>query len=400
MGTVAWMAALAGAFILLAQTAGAAPPAPQATGNGKPLAQSCEVFYAVSRLGGGTIVPGTLDIGNHCDNCITNINLPFPFMFYDQTFTSVDVSSNGNLQFLSSNASGINHCLPEASFNYAILPFWDNLDTIGAGHGIFTSVTGTGGNQIFNIEWRAHITSGNGDVNFEVRLYQASGDLEMIFGTQGSPGNSGTIGVQKDTGSLYTEVVCNNSGQIDPGTVLRFVRSCGSTTPTATNVASTYTSTPLPTATATNTASATATTTETSTATPTNVPTSTATETATNTATSTATSTATETATPTATSTETPTNTATSTSTPTYTATNTSTPTNTATNTATSTSTPTETATSTPTNTPTNTATSTSTPSNTPTNTPTSTPTNTATNSPTNTATNTSTPSNTPTHTA
>src|SRR5207237_2039183 len=60
----------------------------------------------------GTIVPGTTDTGNHCDDCVTNIALPFPVTFYDQTFTSANVSSNGNLQFTSTNEAAINDCLP------------------------------------------------------------------------------------------------------------------------------------------------------------------------------------------------------------------------------------------------------------------------------------------------
>src|SRR4029077_12742081 len=47
----------------------------------------------------GTIVPGTTDIGSHCDDCITTVTLPFPFTLYDQTFNSVNLSSNGNAQF-------------------------------------------------------------------------------------------------------------------------------------------------------------------------------------------------------------------------------------------------------------------------------------------------------------
>ena len=32
-------------------------------------------------------MPGTTDIGNHGDDTVTTIALPFPFTLYDQTFT-------------------------------------------------------------------------------------------------------------------------------------------------------------------------------------------------------------------------------------------------------------------------------------------------------------------------
>ena len=32
-------------------------------------------------------MPGTTDIGNHGDDTVTTIALPFPYTLYDQTFT-------------------------------------------------------------------------------------------------------------------------------------------------------------------------------------------------------------------------------------------------------------------------------------------------------------------------
>ena len=64
--------------------------------------------------GADTIVPGTTDSGNHCDNCDTLIALPFNFQLYGQTFNSANVSSNGRLEFVCVNEpSGYGtQCLP------------------------------------------------------------------------------------------------------------------------------------------------------------------------------------------------------------------------------------------------------------------------------------------------
>src|ERR1043166_9455542 len=56
--------------------------------------------------GTDTIVPGTTDTGNHCDDCDTLISLPFNFQLYDQTYNSVNVSSNGRLDFVVVNEPG------------------------------------------------------------------------------------------------------------------------------------------------------------------------------------------------------------------------------------------------------------------------------------------------------
>ena len=45
--------------------------------------------------------------------------------------------------------------LPWGTHNYTIYPSWDDLYLVNSGFGIFTSVSGTAPNRIFNIEWRA-----------------------------------------------------------------------------------------------------------------------------------------------------------------------------------------------------------------------------------------------------
>src|SRR5205814_5081113 len=46
----------------------------------------CAGSYAYA-TGSGDIVPGTVDTGNHCDDCVTAIQLPFAFQLYDQSFS-------------------------------------------------------------------------------------------------------------------------------------------------------------------------------------------------------------------------------------------------------------------------------------------------------------------------
>ncbi len=68
--------------------------------------------------------------------------------FYGQQFSLANVSSNGNLQFISANPISFNECLPGPSFEAAIMPHWDDLLTDdnpgcpGGGCGIFTSLSG------------------------------------------------------------------------------------------------------------------------------------------------------------------------------------------------------------------------------------------------------------------
>ena len=127
--------------------------------------------YTITQSTGASIVPGDNDIGNHTDDTPTTIPLPFDYNFYGQTFTSANLCPNGNIQFLSADYGY--GCVPFSLFNYALLPFCTDLVTDSPAGGIFTSITGSAPNRIFNIEWRAAFFTGGTTVNVEVRLYEA-----------------------------------------------------------------------------------------------------------------------------------------------------------------------------------------------------------------------------------
>ncbi|MFL5733934.1 MAG: dockerin type I domain-containing protein [Chloroflexia bacterium] len=229
--------------------------------------------YAVTVSSGG-IVPGTTDIGNHCDECLTVITLPFAYNLYGQPFTTASVSPNGSLQFLSNYELGYNFCLPNAAFSYAILPFLADLRTdYYTENGIFTSVSGTAPNRIFNIEWRTSFYTTNGPAHFEQRLYEGLDRFDVVYGIVNS-GDVGTVGVERGPGSATTQYACNTNS-LTSGLLLVFTQTaCGSPTPTFTGTPPTGTPTITPTATRTptNTRTATNTRTGTATATPTATP--------------------------------------------------------------------------------------------------------------------------------
>jgi hypothetical protein len=186
------------------------PPTPTPTITGTP--SPTPTNYAVIPIT-GTIAPGTTDIGNHCDNCVTNINLPFPITLYDGQFSTADVGSNAIIGFIANANPDANACVPTLAANYAIFPYWDDLDTSCGACGVFTSVTGISPSRIFNIEWRALRVAGTA-VHFEVRLYEGSGRFDLVYG-QVDPQGSESVGVQRDTGSQFTRLICSLSGTPD-----------------------------------------------------------------------------------------------------------------------------------------------------------------------------------------
>lgn len=203
--------------------------------------------YTANISTNATIVPGTTDIGNHTDDGTTLVTLPFTFNFYGTDFNTANVSSNGSLQFLSDSVEPLNGCLPASSLNYAMLPYWDDLRTdILTGtvpSGIFTSVEGTPGSRIFNIEWRAAYRSADDQmVNFAIRLYENAGPgnlgrFDYVYGSAPFGGSSATIGAQKMNGAnnFFIEYACSQSGSVPPGLQVSFtLPTCATPTPACT----------------------------------------------------------------------------------------------------------------------------------------------------------------------
>ena len=170
--------------------------------------------YTITTTTGASIVSGTTDVGSHCDDCITNISLPFSFTFYGTPYASVNVASNGSLQFASGYANYSNTALPNTSFASTIFAFWDDLYTAdaGSGQGVFTSTSGAGPNRIFNIEYRTQrcCASGSPTYDFEIRLYEGLTKIDVIYGATPDSGSSATAGVQLD-GSDYTPYSYNSA---------------------------------------------------------------------------------------------------------------------------------------------------------------------------------------------
>src|SRR4029077_3219158 len=86
--------------------------------------------YVYSVSTGATIVPGTTNIGNNCDDCTSPITLPFPFTLYDTTTSNITAGSNGGLFFSTDNPTFGITCIPNALSTYTIAPFWTDQWTL------------------------------------------------------------------------------------------------------------------------------------------------------------------------------------------------------------------------------------------------------------------------------
>ena len=157
------------------------------------------------------------------------MTLPFPFQVYDQTYTTVQVSSNGHLDFVVANEPGgyITNCLPAppnvGPYDFTVFSVWQDQRTDfglsgcasfpGGNCGIFTSVSGSAPNRIFNIEWRTVLfADNNATQNHEVHLYENDPNLkfEVIIGNLTNNATENWVsGVQGNSGAgFFTQDFC------------------------------------------------------------------------------------------------------------------------------------------------------------------------------------------------
>ena len=204
-------------------------------------------------VGKDTFVPGVDDIGNHTDDGTTFISLPFTVNLYGQSFTGVNVASNGALQFGPPDASFQITCPTGiAGTTFVLEPYWGDqctgacFNTLCDGCGIFTTTTGSAPNRVFYVEYRTNYYGLDGQnqdlLNYEVALFEnGSPPFEFIYSNIEAAfvANDSQLTVgQKQDDVCLTQYGCDTDGGLNPpvssGLVLVGVPLGGTPTPTPT----------------------------------------------------------------------------------------------------------------------------------------------------------------------
>ncbi len=144
-----------------------------------------------------------------------SIDLNFNFPFYENSFSSFIVNSNGWLGFGADNTGWDNLSLPnsQAPLN-AIFGFWDDLnpvnDSNSSGNGLikYSSMSDKAVVWFDSVDhWPTNFEGSNYD--FQMVLY-SSGDIRFNYRSMLGDASSATIGVQNSDGSLGTQLSYNS----------------------------------------------------------------------------------------------------------------------------------------------------------------------------------------------
>ncbi len=186
---------------------GGTPPYAWSTGN---AGQYDESDVGPGYLGGG--VP----LGFQGDDYSWLLSLPWSFPFYGTEYDSVNVSSNGFLDFVSSSTEYINS-RSELMSNVRIAPLWDDLFTD------FGDIYMTATADYVAVRWDAFAYDTEYQADFEAVLYR-NGDIQFNYGL-GHFNFTPTIGVSNGDNVHYTISGWDESPLIPPDTSSWFTYS-------------------------------------------------------------------------------------------------------------------------------------------------------------------------------
>jgi hypothetical protein len=227
-------------------------PTPTGTPSPTPTATAtpCVPTYTTATAT-GTITAGGTDIGNHCDDCFTQINLPFPVNVYGAPTSVAWPASNGDLHLADPILKSFYYmqCVPvdpspDGPWNNTLFPFYDDLLTMDGPFqtcsdcGIFTQTLGTAPNRQFIIRWKTVYFNNAGTAEFEVILTEGSDTLSVIYGdTSGDNGLTAASGIQQDL-NMFTSFSCMGDVPLTSGLRVDYIPTgCASPTPTPTATA-------------------------------------------------------------------------------------------------------------------------------------------------------------------
>lgn len=176
-------------------------------------------------------ISGTVITGAQGDD-VTGTAQPIGFSFtYNGTaYTTVNVCSNGWLNFATSSTSAANSGLGTTTNpNAALAPWWDDLSSSSVQY----LTSGSAPNRVFTVQWvsLSYYQISTRTINYQVKLYETTNEIEFWYGSVSGTnangnfngatnGESASIGIKNQTGGPGNFIdAISGSSQIYNGTL-------------------------------------------------------------------------------------------------------------------------------------------------------------------------------------
>lgn len=165
--------------------------------------------YALVTQTSPTSIPNAAWTGSNDDGYLT-VSLPFTFNFYGVNYTSVNIGTNGFVNFGTATTDLTSWSLPNTSAPRAMIALFET-DMVCPSNAVKYSTEGTAPNRKFVIYYNGiHEFTGGGNNNFgQIVLYETSGMVDVIV--TGTYSGTKTCGVQNAAGTAAVTVPGENS---------------------------------------------------------------------------------------------------------------------------------------------------------------------------------------------
>ncbi len=166
---------------------------------------------------GGTPINGSPDFGTLDDGRWDNITLPFSFVFYGNTFNSINISTNGWVGMGSTNstATGLNTTIPNASApNNVIHAMTTDLTFAGVSNAAVLQYfeVGTAPNRKFVIDYSAiKFFSGAATADVQIVLNETSNTIDIYTTSCTNTTANKAQGLENSTGTVAAVVTGRNN---------------------------------------------------------------------------------------------------------------------------------------------------------------------------------------------
>jgi hypothetical protein len=154
--------------------------------------------------GTGTLISGW---SPNADDGIVTIPVPFQFPFYGNSYNSVNVCTNGFINFGTSSTAYLNGAIPSTAIpNNGCYGLWDDLDLTSSGtvHYYYD----TPGSQFIIQYTDVPFYSGGGTAKFQIIL-KSTGEILYQYNTFTGATNSCTVGIENLGGTVAVQLIYN-----------------------------------------------------------------------------------------------------------------------------------------------------------------------------------------------
>jgi hypothetical protein len=221
------------------------------------FSQSAGTYTAIT---GGTV----LGVATNDDTSFPAIPIGFSFVFNGVSHTQIGIQSNGWISLSGGTMTNSWNPLSTGAINNVISAFGGDLQGNTVSGELSYQLSGAAPNQVLTIQWKdyRHFASTGDIYNFQIKLYETTNVIEMIYGsfTQNATNRTREVGLRgasnaafanrttttnwsATTAGLTNNANCTLTTAITPSSGLTFTwtpPTCpGSTGLTSTNITST-----------------------------------------------------------------------------------------------------------------------------------------------------------------